>query len=53
MTQMNLFPPPGAVGESLPLDVLHEAARALAELLVGVVENSTEKPAEGRGDHHE
>ena len=53
MTQMNLFPPPGVVGESLPRDVLHEAARALAKLLVGVVENANEEPADGRGDHHE
>jgi hypothetical protein len=51
MRRPTLFPPPGTV-ETLPRDVLSEAGRLLAELIIAVLEKSTGSPtADEEHDH--
>ena len=52
MRRPTLFPPPGTV-ETLPQNVLSEARRLLAELIITVLEKSTEKPQNNKEDTHE
>jgi hypothetical protein len=49
MTQLSLFPPPGAIKEPLPNEVLLVARELLAELLVVVVENTIAQEPIGMG----
>jgi hypothetical protein len=52
MSRPTLFPPPGAV-ETLPESVLGEARRLLAKLVVAVLEQSAEKPANEKEHKHD
>ena len=53
MTQLSLFPPPGAIRGPLPDEVQNEASRLLAELLTGVVEALAEAQPAREGDADE
>jgi hypothetical protein len=53
MTQLSLFPPPGAIKRPLPNDVQNQASRLLAELLTVVVEESAEGQPVREGDSDE
>ena len=52
MRRPTLFPPPGTV-ETLPENVLREARRLLAELIVAVLERIGEKPHSRQGHNHD
>jgi hypothetical protein len=52
MTQLSLFPLPGAIKGPLPSDVQNEASRLFAELWTVVVE-SAEGQSAGEGDADE
>jgi hypothetical protein len=52
MRRPTLFPPPGAV-ETLPQNVLSEVRRLLAELIITVLEKSTEEPTNNKEINHE
>ena len=52
MRRPTLFPPPGTV-ETLPENVLSEARRLLAELIIGVLEKSAENPQTDKEHKHE
>ena len=53
MTQLSLFPPPGAVTKPLSDDVLMTARSLLAELLVVVVEEEIMQEPTGKGETDE
>ena len=52
MRRLTLFPPPGPV-ETLPEDVLREATRMLAELILAVLEKTAEPPTHDEDIDHE
>jgi hypothetical protein len=52
MRRPTLFPPPGTV-ETLPEDVLTEARRLLAKLIVVVLEKSVENASNGKEHKHD
>ena len=52
MRRPTLFPPPGTV-ETLPENVLNEARRLLAELIIAVLEKSAENPQNDKDHKHE
>jgi hypothetical protein len=52
MRRLTLFPPPGTV-ETLPEDVLKEATRILAELILAVLERAAEASTHGEDNAHE
>lgn len=52
MRRPPLFPPPGTV-ETLPENVLREARRLLAELILAVLEKPAETPISDKESHHE
>jgi hypothetical protein len=52
MRRPTLFPPPGTV-ETLPESVLSEARRLLADLIIAVLEKSTENPASDKERKHD
>ena len=52
MRRPTLFPPPGAV-ETLPDNVLSEARRLLAKLIIAVLEKSTENPPDDPERKHD
>jgi hypothetical protein len=52
MRRPTLFPPPGTV-ETLPDNVLSEARRLLAKLIIAVLEKSTENPADDKECKHD
>jgi hypothetical protein len=52
MRRPTLFPPPGTV-ETLPENVLTEARRLLAKLVVAVLEKSAENPSNVKENHHD
>ena len=52
MRRPTLFPPPGTV-ETLPENVLTEARRLLAKLVVAVLDRSAEKPSNEKEHKHD
>jgi hypothetical protein len=52
MRRPTLFPPPGTV-ETLPENVLTEARRLLAKLIVVVLEKSADNPSNGKEHEHD
>ena len=52
MRHPTLFPPPGTV-ETLPENVLTEARRLLARLVIAVLENSTEHSSDDKEHKHD
>lgn len=52
MRRPTLFPPPGTV-ETLPENVLREARRLLAELILAVLEESARNPTANKESDHE
>jgi hypothetical protein len=52
MRRPTLFPPPGTV-ETLPENVLTEARRLLARLVIAVLEKSTEHPSDEKEHKHD
>jgi hypothetical protein len=52
MRRPTLFPPLGAV-ETLPDNVLSEAGRLLAKLIIAVLEKPTEKPTADKECKHD
>ena len=50
MIQLRLFPPPAAPDKPLPDKVRREACELVSDLLIAVVEASTEKQRSGEGD---
>jgi hypothetical protein len=52
MRRPTLFPPPGTV-ETLPQNVLSEARRLLAELIVAVLERSSGDPTNDKEHNHD
>ena len=52
MRRPTLFPPPGTV-ETLPENVLSEARRLLAKLVIAVLENSAEHPSDDKEYKHD
>jgi len=53
MSQMNLFPPPGALTQPLPLEVQMQLQQLLAELLAAVLVAATAEPTRREGEHDE
>jgi hypothetical protein len=52
MRRPTLFPPPGTV-ETLPQNVLSEAGRLLAALIIAVLEKSAENPTSDKEHNHD
>ncbi len=52
MRRPTLFPPPGTV-ETLPENVLREARRLLAELILAVLGETAETPTRDEDSNHE
>jgi hypothetical protein len=52
MRRPTLFPPPGTV-ETLPENVLREARRLLAELILAVLEKTARNPTTNKDGDHE
>ncbi|HMB03361.1 MAG TPA: hypothetical protein VKP69_06420 [Isosphaeraceae bacterium] len=52
MRRPTLFPPPGTV-ETLPENVLKEARRLLAELILALLEKTAGNPTSDKDSNHE
>ncbi len=50
MMQLALFPPPAVPDKPLPDEVRREACELVTDLLIAVIESSTEKPRSREGD---
>jgi hypothetical protein len=53
MSQMNLFPPPGALTQPLPLEVQMQVRQLLAELLAAVLAAAAAEPTSREGEYDE
>ena len=52
MTQLRLFPPPAAPDKPLPDQVRREARELVTDLLIAVIESSTETQRSREGDRN-
>jgi hypothetical protein len=53
MSQLNLFPPPGALTQPLPPEAQMQVRQLLAELLAAVLAATTAQPTSHEGEYDE